>query len=58
MYNVRRRHPEQSEAINRFLDEIDARKESMSEKVVTGEITLADFNKWLESLTIKKERNT
>jgi hypothetical protein len=58
LYNVRRRHPEQSEAINRFLDEIDARKESMSEKVVTGEITLADFNKWLESLTIKKERNT
>ncbi len=57
LYNVRRRHPEQYEEINRFLDEIEAQKESMSEKVVTGEITITDFNRWLESLKTKKVRN-
>ncbi len=57
LYNVRRRHPEQYEEINKFLDEIEAQRESMSEKVVTGELTVTDFNRWLESLKIKKARN-
>ena len=57
LYNVRRRHPEQYEEVNKFLDEIEAQRESMSEKVVTGEISLTDFNRWLESLKTKKVRN-
>ena len=57
LYNVRRRHPEQYEEVNKFLDEIEAQRESMSEKVVTGELTVTDFNSWLESLKIKKARN-
>lgn len=58
LYNVRRRHPEHLHAISDLLDQIASQKESMSEKVITGEITITDFNKWLESLNIKKERNT
>ncbi len=57
LYNVRRRHPDQYEEINKFLDEIEAQKESMSEKVITGEISITDFNRWLESLKTKKVRN-
>lgn len=57
LYNVRRRHPEQSVEVNKFLDEIDAQKESMTAKAISGEISVTDFTKWLESMRIKKETN-
>ena len=54
---MRRRHPEQSAEVNKYLDEIDAQKESMTGKAISGEISVTDFTKWLESMKIKKETN-
>ena len=54
LYVTRKRHPEWSELINPFFDDIDIKQKENCEKVLSGEWTQLEFSQWLDSMRIKK----
>lgn len=53
LYNTSRRHQDKSLAVDALLSEIRENKDNKMEQVVAGQLTVAEFSAWLDSLRVK-----